>query len=761
LTNSTTNWLIFDKCAFSSTFTIPSTFGGYAVFYNCDFAGSTMTLNNLSSLQIQFSSCSNLPSLSLNANYLGFNSTTQGVTINAYSVNVTGSTSFPSGSVSMSSIGGLSSALALKSDITYVDNKIASLVSSAPTTLDTLNELATALGNDPNFATTMTNSLASKAGLSANNIYTGTNTFTNGLTTNQLNATAISLNSQDLNTRLTTDETNITSHTNSISSINSNITTIQSNVSALQNKTNALSYDSGTNTTTINSKLKVNLDDQLNGNTIIGDQSTDTLTVNAVTTFNNTVNGITKSMVGLANVDNTSDVNKPVSSATQTALNAKQNTLTFDSAPTQNSTNPVSSGGLYTTLAGYLLIATATSTYATIASLANYVTNTSLTSTLGSYLTTASASSTYQPILLYDTTPTQNSTKSINSGSLYSFFQLYVTITSLTSTLASYVTNSSLATQLVNYVTNTSLSTTLGSYLTTASASSTYQTISGMANYVTNTSLANTLGSYLTTASASTTYQTISGMANYVTSASLTTQLGSYLSTTSASSTYQTISGMANYVTSASLTTQLANYVTSASLTTQLANYVTNTSLSTTLGSYVTSASLTTQLGNYLTTSSASSLYQTISGMSSYLTTTSASATYAPINNASLTGQTTVTEVAEQINTVTGVTTSLALSYTTCKGINYIQTPTANFSLALTNIPTTSTNATYTITLVIPAKFYCNTITVNTTTYSMISGGGLANISINTSATYIIQQVNIMFLNSSTPTIMTNVISCF
>ena len=40
-------------------------------------------------------------------------------------------------------------------------------------------------------------------------------------------------------------------------------------------------------------------------------------------TFTGTVSGITKSMVGLSNVDNTSDVNKPISSATQTALDTK------------------------------------------------------------------------------------------------------------------------------------------------------------------------------------------------------------------------------------------------------------------------------------------------------------------------------------------------------------------------------------------------------------------------------------------------------
>jgi hypothetical protein len=42
-------------------------------------------------------------------------------------------------------------------------------------------------------------------------------------------------------------------------------------------------------------------------------------------TFTGTVNGITKSMVGLANVDNTADSAKPVSTATQTALDLKAN----------------------------------------------------------------------------------------------------------------------------------------------------------------------------------------------------------------------------------------------------------------------------------------------------------------------------------------------------------------------------------------------------------------------------------------------------
>ena len=67
---------------------------------------------------------------------------------------------------------------------TYVNNQISALVASAPATLDTLNELAAALGNDANFSTTVINSLATKApisttvDLSSNQSISGIKTFT-------------------------------------------------------------------------------------------------------------------------------------------------------------------------------------------------------------------------------------------------------------------------------------------------------------------------------------------------------------------------------------------------------------------------------------------------------------------------------------------------------------------------------------------------------------------------------------------------------
>lgn len=50
---------------------------------------------------------------------------------------------------------------------TAISTAIAALVDSSPATLDTLNELAAALGDDPSFATTVMNAIAAKAGLAS------------------------------------------------------------------------------------------------------------------------------------------------------------------------------------------------------------------------------------------------------------------------------------------------------------------------------------------------------------------------------------------------------------------------------------------------------------------------------------------------------------------------------------------------------------------------------------------------------------------
>ena len=84
-----------------------------------------------------------------------------------------------------------------------------------------------------------------------------------------------------------------------------------------------------------------------------------------------------------------------------TALAAKQNTLTFDSAPTQNSTNPVTSGGVYTALQNVQ------------PDLSNYYTKTQVDTALAAK----------QNTLTFDNTPTENSTNPVTSGGVYTALQ--------------------------------------------------------------------------------------------------------------------------------------------------------------------------------------------------------------------------------------------------------------------------------------------------------------------------------------------------
>jgi hypothetical protein len=60
----------------------------------------------------------------------------------------------------------------------FVQTAIANLVDSAPDTLNTLNELTAALGNDDNFAATVTNSISGKVSKTGNETISGVKTFT-------------------------------------------------------------------------------------------------------------------------------------------------------------------------------------------------------------------------------------------------------------------------------------------------------------------------------------------------------------------------------------------------------------------------------------------------------------------------------------------------------------------------------------------------------------------------------------------------------
>lgn len=75
----------------------------------------------------------------------------------------------------------------------YVTTAVANLVNSAPSTLDTLNELATALGNDANFATTITTSIGTKLALAGGTLTGGLNGTTALFTGNLRTDTGLGL----------------------------------------------------------------------------------------------------------------------------------------------------------------------------------------------------------------------------------------------------------------------------------------------------------------------------------------------------------------------------------------------------------------------------------------------------------------------------------------------------------------------------------------------------------------------------------------
>jgi hypothetical protein len=121
-------------------------------------------------------------------------------------------------------------------------------------------------------------------------------------------------------------ETSTVGHTltNKLYNLNGNLKFGNDFILKSNNPQGILSFDNGsqpvslnlTNLTISNGNLSVNEDLSINGGTITSSTLTNS-------TFTGTVSGIIKSMVGLGNVNNTSDANKPISSATQTALNLK------------------------------------------------------------------------------------------------------------------------------------------------------------------------------------------------------------------------------------------------------------------------------------------------------------------------------------------------------------------------------------------------------------------------------------------------------
>lgn len=123
----------------------------------------------------------------------------------------------------------------------YVDTEITNLIASAPSALDTLNELATALGNDANFSTTITTALGNRLRFDASQSLNSTE-ITQALTNLGITATVAEINyidgvTSNIQTQLNGLQTAITGGATTVT--DSNLTASRALVSNASGKISA------------------------------------------------------------------------------------------------------------------------------------------------------------------------------------------------------------------------------------------------------------------------------------------------------------------------------------------------------------------------------------------------------------------------------------------------------------------------------------------------------------------------------------------
>jgi len=256
----------------------------------------------------------------------------------------------------------------------FVQTKINNLVNGAPGALDTLQELAAALANDADYATTITNNLGQKANISQLTDHASTTENVHGISdmTDLVNSTGMSTaitNAITTHNSLTTDVHGIpdTSVLVTDSDLAGAVSVVSGDLGTHANLTLSVHGIADTSLLVTQADLENAIDgaevdqsalagtgidwnavdgrfdiDSTIATTAYADQAeADAITTaaqdatnkanaavvsagtEADTKISTAVAALTKSSVGLGNVDNTSDADKPVSTATQTALDAK------------------------------------------------------------------------------------------------------------------------------------------------------------------------------------------------------------------------------------------------------------------------------------------------------------------------------------------------------------------------------------------------------------------------------------------------------
>jgi hypothetical protein len=220
-----------------------------------------------------------------------------------------------------------SGTVALTSDITSAVN---GLVDAAPGALDTLNELAAAIGDDANYAAGVTTALGNLT--SAGVAHGSATTNVHGIADTAELATESYVDDAETDANIYADSaigTAMTNHNNDSTDVHGIVDTADLMLKSGSSMTGVLTLN-GAPSSDLHASTKKYVDDTKNTHAAvttnvhgIADTSLLATTANVATAKSEAIAAVTVTSLSLQNVDNTSDVNKPVSTATQTALDLK------------------------------------------------------------------------------------------------------------------------------------------------------------------------------------------------------------------------------------------------------------------------------------------------------------------------------------------------------------------------------------------------------------------------------------------------------
>lgn len=181
----------------------------------------------------------------------------------------------------------------------YVTQKISEIVNSAPETLDTLNELAAALNNDSNFATTIITQLGTKVD-KVEGKQLSTEDFTAAL------KTSLESLPEEISGKYVKPSEGIPKTDLSLE-VQESLNKADSAIQDISSKVDNSAYSEDKETFALKTEIPT------------------TLPASDVSAWakESTKPTYTATEIGLDQVNNTSDMNKPISTATQTALDGK------------------------------------------------------------------------------------------------------------------------------------------------------------------------------------------------------------------------------------------------------------------------------------------------------------------------------------------------------------------------------------------------------------------------------------------------------